>query len=513
MGHTSGHHSDESPALRLINLAKEYPGVRALTGVSFDVRRARVHALVGENGAGKSTLISLIAGTNHPTAGGIEIDGVLHPTITPRAARALGIRLVPQERQVCEDLTVAENVLLGAPPTRSALAVVDRRAMNRHASERLAHVGLAAIDPRMSMRDLTVVQTQLVEVARAMSSNARLIIMDEPTAALGGADVQTLFAGIRRLRDHGVSFLYVSHHLEEIFEVADDVTVLRDARHVVTREVKGLTVDELVVLLLGRSPEEIQLEQLGPAGGDALIEVKDVHRAPTLRGVSMDVRAGEVLAVTGGIGSGRRELARALVGIEKPHAGEVRIAGAGVVRGPAHAVRCGVALVPEDRKNEGILAALDVADNIGLGRLAAARHVLNLPRRRRREAVDMVAHLRVKTPSIHQPVRLLSGGNQQKALLGRWLNVGVRCLVLDGPTEGIDIGSRLEIYALLRELAGQGVAVVICSSDFEEVKLVADRVVVLRRGRVAGELTGGAISEERLYALQYGKRDEEVPAA
>jgi ribose transport system ATP-binding protein len=501
---------DAAAALRLTGLSKEYPGVRALHDVSFAVRRARVHALVGENGAGKSTLISLIAGTNHPSAGEIEIDGTVYPALTPRLATSFGIRLVPQERQVCNDLSVAENVLLGRVPKRGGfVGPVDHRAMNRQAHELLLEVGLGEIDPRVRMRDLTVVQAQLVEVARALSARARLIIMDEPTAALGGSDVETLFGAIRRLRDRGVSFLYVSHHLEEIFDIADDVTVLRDGDHVVTRPLEGLTMDGLVELLLGRSPEEIELEGSGRSAGEVVMEIEDLH-VQRLHGVSLAVNAGEILAVTGAIGSGKRELARALVGIVKPDRGEVRIAGKGPVRGPGHAVSCGIALLPEDRKNEGILAALSVGDNIGLGRLAARRRLLSLPRQRRRDAHRMVDELGVRTPSVHQPIRLLSGGNQQKALLGRWLNVGVRALVLDGPTEGIDIGSRLEIYALLRKLAADGVAIAIFSSDFEEVKLVADRVVALRRGRVAGELRGGEISEERLYALQYGKSAEEV---
>jgi ABC-type sugar transport system ATPase subunit len=514
----SGDSSEATPppavAVGVRRLSKEYPGVRALMDVSFDVEVGQVHALVGENGAGKSTLISLIAGTNRPSAGGVEIDGTLLPALTPRLARSLGIRLVPQERQVCPDISVGENVMLGRPPKRwGRLGPVDHAAMHREARRRLAEVGLEHLDPRERMRGLSAVQTQLVEIARALSANARLVIMDEPTAALGGADVQTLFQSIDRLRRRGVSFLYVSHHLEEIFQIADVITVLRDGRHVETRPVAGLTMEELVRLLLGRSPEEIGLEDSGRRGTDVLLEAEDVHRRPNLHGVSLRVHAGEVLAITGGIGSGRRELARALVGVDRPEHGEVRTPGGGRLRGPAHAVRQGIAFLPEDRKREGVLGALTVSDNIGLGRLAMDRSPLSRPRRRQRDARAMVERLRVKTPSIHQPARLLSGGNQQKALLGRWLNVGVRALVLDGPTEGIDIGSRIEIYTLLRNLASEGMAVVILTSDFEEVKLVADRVLCLRRGRVAGELTGGQISEERLYALQYGTNDEGVVAA
>ncbi len=506
----------KAPFVSLRGLSKEYPGVRALTDVSFDVRPGSVHALVGENGAGKSTLIKLIAGALKPSAGTIAFAGQAHGHLTPRSARALGIRLVAQERQACGHLSVTENVLLGRVPTRGgALGPVSYGRAHEEAARRLEEIGLN-VDPRRRMRDLSVAQVQLVEIARALSANARLVIMDEPTAALGGEDVVTLFSVVKDLSKRGVSFLYVSHHLEEIFEIADTVSVLRDGRHVVTRPREGLTMDQLVELLLGHKPETLERERdegSAQRSTTAVLEVVEAHRPPALRGVDLTVRAGEILAVTGGIGSGRRELARCVAGIDVPERGQVRLAGGERLRSPRQAIRNGVAFLPEDRKQEGVLADLDVADNIGLGRLATARSLLDMPGRRRRDAVQMVARLRIKTPSVRQTVRLLSGGNQQKALLARWLSVGVRVLVLDGPTEGIDIGSRLEIYDLLRELAAKGMAVVIFSSDFEEVRLVAHRAVVLRRGRIAGELAGADITEERLYALQYGTTDTGARAA
>lgn len=493
-----------APFVALRGLGKEYPGVRALVDVSFAISPGSVHALVGENGAGKSTLIKLIAGALRPSTGTIEVAGQVHAHLTPRSARALGIRLVAQERQACADLSVTENVLLGRlPKLGGALGPVSYGRAHREASRRLEEIGLD-VDPRRRLRELSVAQVQLVEIARALSANARLVIMDEPTATMSGEDVAVLFNVIRGLRERGVSFLYVSHHLEEVFEIADTVSVLRDGRHVVTRSPEGLTMDRLVELLLGRSPETLKGERREPRAGRRVLEVVGAHKKPALQGVDLTIRSGEILAVTGGIGSGRRELARCLAGIHQPDAGEVRVDAGVRLRSPRQAIRGGIAFVPEDRKAEGILTTLDVADNIGLGRLAAGRSPLDLPGRRRREAARMAGRLRIKTASLRQPVRLLSGGNQQKALLGRWLSVGVRALVLDGPTEGIDIGSRLEIYRLLRELAEGGMAIVVFTSDFEEVRLVADRAVVLRRGRVAGELGAGEITEERLYALQYG---------
>jgi ribose transport system ATP-binding protein len=497
------------PAISARDVSKEYVGVHALQGVSLDIRPGTVHALVGENGAGKSTLIKIIAGATSPSTGEIAIDGVAHASLTPRTARALGVRLVPQERHVCSDLTVMENVLLGQMPRRGTFGPLDKRAAYRMAKESLAQVEID-VDPRTPMRELTVAETQAVEIARALSAKARLVIMDEPTAALTASDVSALFRVVRRLREQGVAFLYVSHHLEEIFELADDVTVLRDGRHIVSRPLQGLEMDDLVSLILGRSPDQMQFGTGGGTPGETVLAVRDVHRRPALHGISLDVRAGEVLAFTGGIGSGRTQLARALVGVGQLESGEVVMPGVGAVRSPSHAVRNGIAFLPEDRKGEGVLLVRDIVDNVDLGWLGRSRGIIDKPGRRRRDAVAQVKQLRIKTPHVHQRAGLLSGGNQQKVLLGRWLNVGVRALVLDGPTEGIDIGSKLEIYALLRRLAEQGVAIVISTSDLEEVRLVADRAIVLRRGRIAGELSAAEISEERLLALEYGTTLEEM---
>jgi len=498
------------PLVSFVDVSKDFVGVRAVDRVSFSVERGTVHALVGENGAGKSTLISILAGAAAPSGGSVIVDGGAHASLTPRIARDLGIRLVPQERQVCPELSVGENVLLGRMPKMlGGRGPVNHVAARREARRRLAQVGLD-LDPGTPMRDLTVVQTQAVEIARALSAQARLVIMDEPTASLSGSDIRILFEVIKTLRAQGVSFLYVSHHLEEIFELADTVTVMRDGRHIVTRPISGLTMDELIALLLGRALEQVEVDKGPRTTGDVVIEARDLRKPRVLHGVSLQVRRGEILAVTGGVGSGRTALARALVGAEQLTDGSVELLGVGRIKSPAHAARNGIGFLPEDRKGEGVLAVRDIIDNIGLGRQAALRQVLDLPARRRRDAARQVGQLRVKTPHLSQHARLLSGGNQQKVLLGRWLNVGVRTLILDGPTEGIDIGSRLEIYRLLRRLVDDGIAVVIFSSDLEEVRLIADRAVVLYRGRVAGELRGSEISEERLLALEHGSTTEEV---
>ncbi|MBX5442397.1 MAG: sugar ABC transporter ATP-binding protein [Solirubrobacteraceae bacterium] len=322
-----------------------------------------------------------------------------------------------------------------------------------------------------------------------------------------------MFEVIRRLRDRGVAFLYVSHHLQEIFELADELTVLRDGRHIATRPVGDVTMEELVRLIVGRDPRDLTFGGERATPGDTVLEVRDVARPPLLAGVSFDVRSGEILAITGAIGSGRTELARALVGVERLTGGEVRIPAVGPVRSPAHAARHGIAYLPEDRKRHGILATRDITDNVDVGWLATTRSILDRPGRRCAAARRQVAALGVKTPNLRQQARRLSGGNQQKMLLGRWLAVDARVLLLDGPTEGVDIGSKLEIYALLRRLAADGVAVVLFTSDLEEAQLVADRAIGLRRGRIAGELTGDDITEQALLELQYGTTTKEMAGA
>ena len=492
----------ETPVLSAHELSKAYPGVVALRAVSLAVAPGSVHALVGENGAGKSTLVKIVTGAIAPDSGWLEVAGTCVASLTPRTARDLGISVIHQERQIAHDLTVAENVLLGRMP-RGRCGGVSWQAARRRAAELLEQVGLD-VDPRGPVAGLGVAQLQAIEIARALAVDARLLVMDEPTSALGGADVQRLFATIRSLREGGVSVVYISHHLDEIFSVADTVTVLRDGRHIVTRPVAGLGEDELVELMLGRRPEGLVQRAGGAAdaaAGEVVLRAVAVTRQPGLHGVSLDVRAREVLCVTGSLGSGRRELARCLAGIERPDSGSVESGGA-TLRGPRHAIANGVVFLPEDRKREGLLLALTVFDNLTYGELVGQRSPIVRPRRLRVKAFSLVERLRIRTPSLGTPVRLLSGGNQQKVVLGRWLSTGARVFVFDEPTAGIDVGTKLEIYQLLRELATQGAAVVLFSSDYEEIKLMADRAVVLRRGLVAGELRGEDVTEERLIALE-----------
>jgi ABC-type sugar transport system ATPase subunit len=497
--------AENRAVLSLRGIEKSYPGVRALADVDLDIASGTVHGLVGENGAGKSTLLKIVSGAIPPDAGTIAVAGEPVTRLTPRLARRLGIRMVSQERQIAGDLSVGENVLLGRLP-RGRSGRVDWRAVRREAQAKLEQVGLE-IDPHLQARRLSVAQLQSLEIARALSAQARLIVMDEPTAALGAGEIELLFANIRGLREFGVSILYVSHHLEEIFEIAETVTVLRDGALVATRPCAALTSDGLVELVLGRSPEALALATEIPVGDarEVVLRVQRLARAPALREASFELRAGEILCVTGAIGSGRRELARCVAGIERPDAGRIELRGRDHrPRSPRNALRHGVAFLPEDRKREGLLLDLDLVDNVGIGRLALARDPLVRPRVRRRTARELCARLRVRPAGLSRPVRLLSGGNQQKAMLARWLAVGARVFVLDEPTAGIDIGTKVEIYRLLRLLSAEGVALLVLSSDFEEIKVIADRVLVLRKGVVAGDLRRDQINERRMLALQVG---------
>jgi ABC-type sugar transport system ATPase subunit len=500
---TQGSTGADAPALVAAGVTKTYPGVTALHGVSLRLAPGSVHALVGENGAGKSTLVKVITGAVAPDEAEIVVGGVVVSALTPRTAAALGIAVIPQERQIAFDLSVAENVLLGRLP-RTPYGAVDSRLARDRAAELCRTVGVD-VDVRRPVRGLGAAQLQGLEIARALALDARIVLMDEPTSALSAAEVERLFASIRALRAAGKAVLYISHHLEEIFEIADEVTVLRDGRVVVTRPVAGLDAHNLTALMIGREPEELEArvvpQEAAGAEREVSLEAIDVHRAPALRGVSLRALRGEILCVTGAVGSGRRELARCLVGVERPDQGIVLVEGRPVA-GPRDAIRHGVVFVPEDRKREGLLLELTVSDNVALGRLVVERSPLARPWRFRREAAQVVEQLHVRTPSVSTPVRLLSGGNQQKVVLGRWLNVGARTLVFDEPTAGIDVGAKVEIYRLLRDLADGGAAIVLFSSDFEEIKIMADRVIVVRRGTIAGEIPRDEISEERLLALQ-----------
>ncbi len=503
------------PLVRFLGLTKVYATSTVLDDVTFDIGVGSIHALVGENGAGKSTLIKLLTGVTGVSGGAIEIDGATQDDLSPSVARAMGIRVVPQERHVCSDMSVIDNVLLGRMPRMfGKWGPIRWSDAASETAKRLGEIGLD-VNPYSKLRDLTVSEVQFVEVARSLSANARLVIMDEPTAALSQVEVRSLARVMRQLKEQNVSILYVSHHLEEVFELADTVTVLRNGSHVHTSPVEGLEMSELIRLMIGYNPDTSKLRSVAAASEQRtpFMRVQNVSYRSKVRDVSFNVFNGEVIAVTGGVGSGVDELAKCVIGAVKIDAGSVDVVGKGPISGPANATGMGVAFVSGDRKRSGLLSARDIVDNVDLAWLACRSSILDMPLRRERAAAEQVAEMGVVCSSLFRPIMYLSGGNQQKVLVGRWLAMGMDCLVLEDPTEGVDIGSRFEIYGLLRRLASNGSAVLIFSSDLEEIELVADRALVMRDGEIVGTATAPNITAHELLDIQYSGGFEEVKSA
>jgi len=472
----------------------------ALRDVDLQIEAGEVRGLVGENGAGKSTLIKIIAGALWPDSGRVTIAGQELTRASPRLAAKMGVAVIHQERQVAPDISVMENVLCGRLPVRR-IGVVNWTAAERQSRELLRAIGLE-IDPRVRAGTLSVAEHQQIEVARAMVGDARLIIMDEPTASLTATEVEKLFSVIRRLRENGCAILYISHHIDEIFEIADTVTVMRDGRVVATEGTNQLDHERLAALMFGTEVSKLRggrrLLRTEADAGTPILQIKSLGYGDALHGVDLSIAAGEIVCVTGGVGSGRRELARCIAGALRPTSGEVRIRGSLGGISPRHAARSGVGFVPDDRKREGLLSDLDVLENVDATRLNLAPHPVALRRRRARRVGGVLERLSVTYKSLRAPVTQLSGGNQQKTLLARLLNSDATILVLDEPTAGVDIKTKLDIYRLLREFADRGAAVLVFSSDYEEIRAVADRVIALKRGRVARRLTREALTDENL---------------
>ncbi len=476
-------------SLEFVALAKEFPGVRALDGVSFAVRGGSVHALMGENGAGKSTLLKILSGAYHPSSGSVRLAGREHVFASTAEAIAAGVAVIYQELHLVPEMTVAENLLIGRYPRRGPL--LDRSAMRAEAARLLALVG-EDISPDTRLGRLSIAQRQMVEIAKALGRGARVVAFDEPTSSLSARETARLFEIIRDLKARGHAILYVTHRMDEVYEICDAATVLRDGRHVVTHDsLASVTRDALVKSMVGRELTNVynyrpRLQR--PEGLDVSGLAGPGLRAP----VSFSVKRGEVLGFFGLVGAGRSELMRLVCGAVEPTAGEVKIHGERLRSGsPRAAIRAGLVFCPEDRKKEGIVAIRSVAENINLSaRRSRLRAGLFLDFTwEKRNAREKIASLRVRTASAETLIGTLSGGNQQKAILARWLSEKVRVIVLDEPTRGIDIGAKSEIYALIHELAETGVAVVIVSSELPEVLGISDRVIVMREGLVAAEFT------------------------
>ncbi|WP_052390068.1 sugar ABC transporter ATP-binding protein [Streptomyces sp. NRRL B-24484] len=501
------------PALEAVGVAKRFPGVVALDDVSLTLRPGEIHALVGENGAGKSTLIKVLTGVHRPDAGELRIAGRPVTLHRPYDAQQAGVSTIYQEVNLVPLMSVARNVFLGREP-RTRFGLIDFARMHAESAELLAGLGVT-VDPRRPLHTLGIGAQQMVALARAVSVDARVVVMDEPTSALEPREVETLFRVVGALHAQGIAILYVSHRMDELYRLCDRVTVLRDGRLVHTGELAGLDRLDLVSMMLGRDVAEVRRHGVTGFGDghradrEPVLTARGLTRRHLLHGVGLELRPGEVLGLGGLLGSGRSETAKALAGALPLDSGAVEVAGRPLARrSPAAAIRAGISLLPEDRKAEGIVPELSVRENIVLAAMPRLSRFGLVSRRRQDRLVEVfMKRLRIKASSPEQKVGELSGGNQQKVLLARWLCLEPRVLLLDEPTRGIDVGAKAEVQALIDELAREGLAVLLISSDIEELVEGADRITVLHAGSVAGELAGERVTESDLLALLADRAD------
>jgi ribose transport system ATP-binding protein len=488
--------------VRMEGISKSFPGVQALADCRFELRRGEVHALVGENGAGKSTLMKILTGVYAKDAGTIRIRGKETDIPDTKTAQRLGIAMIHQELNLVPALTVAQNIMIGREPRRFVPLFLNEKKLEREAADWLDRLRLK-LDPRARVADLTVARQQLVEIAKAISCRSEALIMDEPTAALTDAEIGDLFAIIRRLKAEGVGIVYISHRMEELKAISDRITVMRDGRCIDTVATADAPVERIIAMMVGREIEP----RSAPAGvsreAEIVLEARHLNRGRAVRDVSLQLRKGEIVGLSGLMGAGRTETARALFGADPLDSGEIRVNGRKVkIRQPRDAVRAGIGYLSEDRKRFGLLVDMDVQSNLSLPswrrfsrlgwmRNAAIRH----------EAGKTADDLKIKTPSLEQKVKFLSGGNQQKVVIGKWLMRDCDILIFDEPTRGIDVGAKAEIYGLLESLAAQGKAIVVISSELPEILRVSHRIVVMCEGRVTGELTAAEATQEAIMKL------------
>jgi len=499
--------------LEVRNISKRFPGVTALDGVSFDLRPGEVHVLVGENGAGKSTLVKILSGIYQPDDGTLFIDG--QPVILPdpHAAQKQGISTVHQELNLVPHLDVARNIFLGREPLRAPGGIIDWPAVYRLAREQLLALGID-LDPKAPVSRLGVAMQQMVEIAKALVAEARVLILDEPTAAITADEAETLFRIVDQLKAQGSAIVLISHHLEDATRAGDRATILRDGKLVATRPMSALTIPEMIRLMVGR-----ELTQQYPKGefvpGAVALKVTGLSRSGVLHDISFEVRRGEVLGLAGLVGAGRSEVARAIFGIDRLDAGTIEVDGKPArISHAGNAIEHGIALLPEDRKQQGLVLLLSVADNIVLaapGKLSAPAGLVP-PAARVAKASQFIEALRIRTPSARQQTMLLSGGNQQKVVLAKWLLTDADIFIFDEPTRGIDVGAKVEVYKLVNELLARGAAVLMISSEMPEVLGMSDRVLVLREGRIVAEFTREEATPEAIMTYAAGA-DSDVEGA
>jgi len=493
--------------LELQHAAKSFGAVRALIDGSVELRAGEVHALLGENGAGKSTLVKILAGVYQPDSGALVIAGREVALHGPAAARAAGIAVIYQEPTLFPDLTVAENMFIGRQPLRSGRRI-DRHAMLAEAGQIFGRLGVP-LDPARLARGLSIADQQVVEIGKALSLNANVIVMDEPTAALSAAEVDRLFEVVQTLRKQGAAVLFISHRLEEVFAICQRVTVMRDGKHVLTSDLAGLTSQDLVRAMVGRELAERPPGESGAAPGEAMLDVRRLTREGVFTDISLTVRAGEIVALAGLVGSGRSEVARAIFGIDRYDAGSVTVSGKPLRKAsPVAAMAAGIGLVPEDRRQQGLVMDMSVQQNVALASLGQlGKGGLIRASAERAMATDWAARLKIKYGRLTDPVGTLSGGNQQKVVLAKWLGRKPAVLIVDEPTRGIDVGTKAEVHQLLIDLARGGVAVLMISSELPEVLGVSDRVLVMREGQLVAEFSHEDASEEAIMSAAMGQHE------
>jgi len=499
--------SSSEVLLRLEGITKTFGGIVALRDVDFEVRAGEVHALIGENGAGKSTLVKIAMGVHSADRGRLRWKGRLVSLHTPRDAHRLGIRMVPQEPTLVPQLSVGENIFLGCLPSRRALfSWIRWDELHRRARALLRELG-HDLDPTRPVSELGVAEQQLVEIARALAFDAELLILDEPTSALSESETERLFQTIARLKARGLGVIYITHRMRELYQVADRVTVLRDGRRVLTTPMAEIGPEELVRAMVGRELKEYFPQREPQARGEPLLRVERLTAPGQFTDVTFSIHSGEIVGVAGLVGSGRTELVEAIFGARAYTSGTILISGRPVtIRTPADAVRQGLALVTDDRRAKGLILTASVRTNVLLSvQTRIARFGFFVNTRAERQITERLIHeLRVKTPSIEHPVMLLSGGNQQKIVLARWLAVNPRIFLMDEPTQGIDVAAKAEIYELIRHLADHGAAILLVSSEWEELRHLADRILVMHRGRIVGELRREEATDDRILHLATG---------
>ncbi|MGV3553318.1 sugar ABC transporter ATP-binding protein [Rhizobium sp.] len=484
--------------VELSGIRKSFGGVKALQGVDFALRSGEVHALLGENGAGKSTLMRVLGGEHIPTSGTVKVAGAEPNFRTPSDAMAQGIAIIHQEMALATDLTVAENIFLSEIPT-----LISWRDLRARAKKLIDSLGFS-IDPAATVSDLSVAHQQVVEIAKALSRNARVMVFDEPTAVLSVQDAERLRGIIRSLRERGVGIIYISHRLDEVFRIADRITVMKDGASVATVNRADVEIDDVIRMMVGRSLAALFGEDVARTPGAEMLRVENLSDGDRIKGVSMTLRAGEIVGLGGLVGAGRTEFVRMLFGAERARSGRIFINGREqVIRNPGQGVRAGIGLVPESRKEQGLVLDFPIRTNATMAKLGPLVNRLGFMRRAREvEVVDTLAKkLRIKAGSLADPVSSLSGGNQQKVVLAKWFHAGGNILIFDEPTRGVDVGAKTEIYLLIRALAAEGKAVLVISSEHLELFGLCDRIMVMREGQITGTLNPEDYTEEKLLKL------------